>query len=98
MSLTDPDQPASTAGEADPLDTLNLVNAGYVADLYERYRQDPGSIDPSWREAFDSGRSGFEPVRAAPPETNGEGSAAGAPTTIEATPTPESVAPASPGT
>jgi 2-oxoglutarate dehydrogenase E1 component len=31
------------------------VNAGYVAELYERYRQDPSSVDPSTREAFDRG-------------------------------------------
>ena len=27
-------------------DDLNLINAGYVADLYELYRADPNSIDP----------------------------------------------------
>ena len=29
------------------------VNAGYVAELYERYRRDPASVDPGTRAAFD---------------------------------------------
>ncbi len=29
------------------------VNAGYVAELYERYRQDPQSVDAATREAFE---------------------------------------------
>ena len=28
------------------------VNAGYVLELYERYRQNPESVDPATREAF----------------------------------------------
>ena len=59
----------------DPTDELNLVNAGYVADLYERYRQDPASVEPEWRSLFDSGAGGFEPVpAAAPAEAAGNGS------------------------
>jgi len=53
------------------LDELNLVNAGYVADLYERYRRDPASVDPQWRSLFDSGAGGFEPVATAEEPTNG---------------------------
>jgi 2-oxoglutarate dehydrogenase E1 component len=30
------------------------VNAGYVLELYERYRQNPESVDPATREAFKS--------------------------------------------
>ena len=30
------------------------VNAGYVLELYERYRQNPESVDPATREAFTS--------------------------------------------
>src|SRR5688572_12149400 len=44
------------------IDELNLVNAGYVADVYEQYRRDPSSVDPQWRSLFDSGAGGFEPV------------------------------------
>lgn len=29
------------------------VNEGYVAELYERYRRDPGSVDPEMRAAFE---------------------------------------------
>ena len=79
------------------LDELNLVNAGYVADLYERYRTDPSSVDPEWRELFDSGVAGFEPVQAAATASNGEqqappvasASAAGATVATGPAPTPE---------
>ena len=30
------------------------VNAGYVFELYERFRQDPSSVDPATRTAFES--------------------------------------------
>jgi 2-oxoglutarate decarboxylase len=62
----------------DPTDALNLLNAGYVADLYEQYRRDPASVDAEWRSLFDSGTSGFEPVTAS--ATNGETAAQPAPT------------------
>src|SRR5204863_4703809 len=35
------------------LDQFPGVNAGYVLELYERYRQDPGSVDAATRVAFD---------------------------------------------
>ena len=55
----------------DPTDALNLLNAGYVADLYEQYRRDPASVDPEWRSLFDSGAGGFEPVAPAAGSGNG---------------------------
>src|SRR5205814_389348 len=58
-----------------PPDDLNLINAGYVADLYELYRADPSSVDPEWRARFDAGFAGLEPVTAAQPASNGEGPA-----------------------
>ena len=30
------------------------VNAGYVLELYERYRQNPESVDPATRRAFEA--------------------------------------------
>ena len=36
------------------LDQIQGVNAGYVAELYERYRQDPQSVDAATRTIFDS--------------------------------------------
>jgi 2-oxoglutarate dehydrogenase E1 component len=36
------------------LDEFQGVNAGYVLELYERYRQNPESIDPETRKAFES--------------------------------------------
>ena len=38
------------------------VNAGYVLELYERYRQDPESVDPATRKAFE----GWTPRERAP--------------------------------
>lgn len=32
---------------------LNPLNTGYIEDLAEQYRQNPESIDPSWRYFFD---------------------------------------------
>jgi 2-oxoglutarate dehydrogenase E1 component len=39
------------------------VNAGYVLELYERYRQNPDSVDPATRRVFES----WVPVDAAAP-------------------------------
>jgi 2-oxoglutarate dehydrogenase E1 component len=36
------------------LDQFAGVNAAYVLELYERYRQDPQSVDPATRTAFES--------------------------------------------
>jgi 2-oxoglutarate dehydrogenase E1 component len=37
-----------------PWDQFTGANAGYVQELYERYQQDPGSVDATTREAFDA--------------------------------------------
>jgi len=34
--------------------SLSGSNAAYVESLYEKYLEDPGSIDPSWRHYFDA--------------------------------------------
>jgi 2-oxoglutarate decarboxylase len=78
MPETDPPQTT-----ADPLDALNLVNAGYVADLYEQYRADPASVDPEWRTLFDKGTAGFEPAEAPPAASNGDQQWAAGPPTAE---------------
>ncbi len=36
------------------LDQFGGVNAGYVFELYERFRQDPDSVDATTREAFEN--------------------------------------------
>jgi 2-oxoglutarate dehydrogenase E1 component len=83
----------------DPTDALNLVNAGYVADLYEQYRQDPASVDPEWRSLFDSGAGGFEPVSApASGDSGGNGSAKAQDTPASDAPAPDTPAPGTPGT
>jgi 2-oxoglutarate dehydrogenase E1 component len=50
------------------------VNAGYVLELYERYRQDPESVDPATRRVFES----WIPADAAASEPAGSSSSAGA--------------------
>jgi 2-oxoglutarate dehydrogenase E1 component len=65
------------------IDALNLLNAGYVADIYEQYRRDPTSVDPDWRSLFDSGTSGFEPV-SAPADQPTNGNQADAPPSVPA--------------
>jgi hypothetical protein len=66
MSSTDAGQPtpqtASNAPENGGIDGLNLVNAGYLLDLYDAYRADPAGVDAEWRAYFDACRGGFEPV------------------------------------
>jgi 2-oxoglutarate dehydrogenase complex dehydrogenase (E1) component-like enzyme len=41
---------------AERFDELNL---GYVRDLLDRYLDSPESVDPVWREIFESGANGF---------------------------------------
>src|SRR5689334_22834562 len=36
------------------LDRFSGVNAGYVLELYDKYRQDPQSVDAATREVFES--------------------------------------------
>jgi 2-oxoglutarate dehydrogenase E1 component len=40
------------------------VNAGYLAELYERFRADPASVDPETREFFQTWTPPEEPVGA----------------------------------
>ncbi|HXE79214.1 MAG TPA: 2-oxoglutarate dehydrogenase E1 component [Vicinamibacterales bacterium] len=52
------------------------INEGYVLELYERYRQDPSSVDPATRAVFDRG---FVPeiLSEGPPEGGPHGTPAG---------------------
>jgi 2-oxoglutarate dehydrogenase E1 component len=54
------------------LDFVLRANAEYVARLYEQYRQDPQSVDPSWALFF----AGFEMGRAEPAPLRKVGEAA----------------------
>jgi 2-oxoglutarate dehydrogenase E1 component len=40
------------ANQVDITTLLNGSNAGFIADLYQRYLQDPASVDPSWQNLF----------------------------------------------
>src|SRR4028119_429730 len=48
-------------------------NLGYVLELYERYREDPASVDEGAREFFES----WSPPRSNGAGANGGGAAAG---------------------
>ena len=54
------------------LDRFSGVNAGYVLELYEKYRQDPQSVDPATREVFEAwapaDATGQAPAAAPPAE------------------------------
>ena len=67
---------SDTNGSYDAIDELNLVNAGYLLDLYDTYRADPASVDAEWRAFFDAGRGGFEPVASTPHPTAATGAPA----------------------
>jgi len=84
------------------------LNAGYVEQLLEQYRDNPEAVDPAWREVFErdgdiSAAPTSEPVREAAPSGNGGATveqvveAPGTPppavAAIVEPPKPESVAP-----
>jgi 2-oxoglutarate dehydrogenase E1 component len=55
---------------------LEGVNAGYIAQMHERWQADPASVDPEWRALFEpaipptDGQSAApQPAEAAPPAT-----------------------------
>jgi len=50
-----------------PLEEYFGPNAGYVADLFDRYQQDPASVDAETRAAFDAWLAGPAPAVAPPP-------------------------------
>ncbi|HEX3219276.1 MAG TPA: multifunctional oxoglutarate decarboxylase/oxoglutarate dehydrogenase thiamine pyrophosphate-binding subunit/dihydrolipoyllysine-residue succinyltransferase subunit [Candidatus Limnocylindria bacterium] len=64
------------------LDEMNVVNAGYVAELYEQFRRDPSSVEGEWRALFESGLQPAPPPAApapgAPAPESGNGSATAA--------------------
>ncbi len=73
----------------DTWDTFFGPNAGYAQELYERYLQDPSSVDPATRAFFDTAppppADGPLPLTPSPEEGGGTrsgrvaGSASGSP-------------------
>ena len=84
-----PSEPPQSSDVEQTLDTVNAVNAGYVAELYEQFRRDPASVDGEWRALFESGAMG-------PPATvaSGNGQQAAAPVSEAATSPPTAATPA----
>ena len=63
------------------LDEMNVVNAGYVAELYEQFRRDPTSVEGEWRAMFESGLAPgtqLPQAASAPAATGGNGTNANA--------------------
>jgi 2-oxoglutarate dehydrogenase E1 component len=50
---------------------LNGGNAGFIEDLYGKFLQDPGSVDPQWREYFNRLGAGSEGGAATHPQRSG---------------------------
>src|SRR5690606_23306690 len=51
---------------------LNGANIDFIEGLYQRYLEDPASVDPSWRELFDAEHGGAPiTVESSPKGTNG---------------------------
>src|SRR5918999_3390076 len=68
-----PPDDTSEASDAPFLGDLSPVNAGYVAQLYERYREAPASVDAEWRSLFEPGSAPVETAQpAAVPSGNGQ--------------------------
>ncbi|HEX5631885.1 MAG TPA: 2-oxo acid dehydrogenase subunit E2, partial [Gemmatimonadales bacterium] len=61
---------------------FETANAGFAQVMYEEYLRNPGSVDPAWRQLFETGVAG---VAADSGQGNGNG-AAGAARAAEATP------------
>src|SRR5215469_7357598 len=40
------------SNQIDIASLLNGSNAGFIADLYQRYLENPGAVDPSWQSLF----------------------------------------------
>ncbi|HET7141993.1 MAG TPA: multifunctional oxoglutarate decarboxylase/oxoglutarate dehydrogenase thiamine pyrophosphate-binding subunit/dihydrolipoyllysine-residue succinyltransferase subunit [Candidatus Limnocylindria bacterium] len=89
MPATEPTPPSDVERA---LDEMNVVNAGYVAELYEQYRRDPSSVEGEWRALFESGLqpgapAPAVPAPAAPPAEAGGNGASAVPATPSAEPT-----------
>ena len=58
-------------------DIYRTMNAAFAQVMYEEYLRDPGSVDPEWRELFENGGRGLEPVEGSGCEVRGAGAATG---------------------
>ena len=77
-AVTATDQPAAGFG----------ANSWLVEEMYERFRSDPDSVAPTWREFFED----YKPM-----VTGGNGNGAAAPTAVTAAPTAAAPAPTAAG-
>ena len=70
---------------------LDGVNAGYIAEMQERWLTDPASVDPEWRALFEPAIA--PPLEAAPAATVDSAPQAGVSVEPAAAPLPEGAAP-----
>ena len=73
-------------------DVFRTMNAGYAQAMYEQYLRDPASVDEAWRQLFENGTSGLEPLAPVAASPAPDGSLGAAPEG----PAPASRLPASP--
>ncbi len=70
-----------------PDDLYRTMNAGFAQAMYEQYLRDPTSVDAEWRQLFEGGARGLEPLPAPPPPPAAAGAAPAGPA-LPGTPTP----------
>jgi 2-oxoglutarate decarboxylase len=83
-----PDDPPQPTDVDRTLDSVNPVNAGYVAELYEQFRRDPASVEGEWRALFESGAAGPGPATAQAAADQGNGTGAASSSAAEAAAAP----------
>ena len=88
--------PADDQSETDRIErALEGVNAGYIAEMQERWLQDPASVDPEWRALFEPAIAPpLEPAAANAAAEDGQGTTEAPPTAgVPATPLPAGASP-----
>src|SRR6185295_19787694 len=82
--------PPDDPNERSPIErALEGVNAGYIAEMHDRWQSDPASVDPEWRALFEPAI----PPSDGQPTTPRSADAAEPPTTVTAAPLPSGATP-----
>ncbi len=73
--------PPDDPNDSSPIErALEGVNAGYIAEMQERWQSDPASVDPEWRALFEPAIPGTDGHSAAAPSPDAAPAATEAPT------------------
>jgi 2-oxoglutarate dehydrogenase E1 component len=72
--------PPDDPNDSSPIErAVEGVNAGYIAEMQERWQSDPASVDPEWRALFEPAIPATDGHSAAPPSPDAPPAAAEAP-------------------